>query len=414
MLAKAVLQVIKKALLVLIGLVFALAICEAGLRLVGIEYPQFFALDPVVGVKLRPGMKGYWLKEGGGYVSINSDGLRDREHSLEKPPNTLRIAVLGDSFAQAFEVNQEEAFWAIMEKDLQNCNNLGGKKVEAINFGIAGFSNTQELLVLRHRVWKYSPDVVLLAIYTNNDVAENYRPLATQWDDKGFLPYYFYQDGNLVLDDRPTKERVRREMEQSKGYYLSLWLRDHFKIYQLYQQFQRVIDGWWLQIRGQEKEAAGFGLSAVDAQRAVFREPKDAMWQEGWKITEGVLLMMRDEATARGAKFFVVVLSVDVQVHPDREVRDKYAESIGVKDLFYPDRRLEKFAQREGIPILLLAPTLQEYADAHKAYLHGFKSFLGKFGFGLQLGYGHWNQAGHRLAGEKVAQWLCEQKEMLQ
>ncbi len=147
----------------------------------GIEYPNFYEYDPVLGSQLRPGVEGYFLKEGGAYVRINSDGLRDREHSLAKPPQTLRIAVLGDSFPEAKEVDREEAFWAVMEKDLQECGNLGRRRVEVINFGQSGFGTTQGLLALRHRVWKYSPDVVLLAVLTGNDIADNsetYEPLA--------------------------------------------------------------------------------------------------------------------------------------------------------------------------------------------------------------------------------------------
>jgi len=116
--------------------------------------------------------------------------------------------------------------------------------------------------------------------------------------------------------------------------------------------------------------------------------------------------MMRDEVMQRGVKFFVVVLTDPNQVHPDPVVRHKYAKSIGVENLFYPNRRLEKFCQREGIPILLLAPTFQKYADKHQVYFHGFKNTLG---FGGNLGFGHWNQAGHQLAGNLIAKWLCEQ-----
>ncbi len=127
-----------KLLLVAAGLMIALGLCEAGLRLAGIEYPHFYRFEPYVGTGLRPGIKGYWLQEGRGYVSINSDGLRDREHVVTKPPNTLRIAVLGDSFTEAMQVNRQEAFWAILEKKLQNCPNLKGRQVEVINFGVAG------------------------------------------------------------------------------------------------------------------------------------------------------------------------------------------------------------------------------------------------------------------------------------
>jgi len=113
-----------------------------------------------------------------------------------------------------------------------------------------------------------------------------------------------------------------------------------------------------------------------------------------------LLVQMRDEVAARGARFYVVVLTSGAQVHPDPANRAVFAKSLGVPDLFYADRRLETFCQKEGIPILLLAPAFQEYATVHQVYLHGFKG---------NLGGGHWNQQGHRLAGDMIARWLCNQ-----
>ena len=46
-----------------------------------------------------------------------------------------------------------------------------------------------------------------------------------------------------------------------------------------------------------------------------------------------------------------------------------------------------------------LAPELQAYADKNKVFLHGF---------GANIGNGHWNQLGHRVAGEMIAQKLCD------
>ena len=36
--------------------------------------------------------------------------------------------------------------------------------------GVSGYGTTQELVTLREKVWRYSPDMVLLAVTTNNDV----------------------------------------------------------------------------------------------------------------------------------------------------------------------------------------------------------------------------------------------------
>jgi hypothetical protein len=384
-----------RALLVVTSIVVALVLCEAGLGLLGIEYPDFYEYDPVVGSKLRPGIKGYFLKEGGGYVRINSDGLRDREHSLSPPPNTLRIAVLGDSFTEAMQVNREEAFWAVMEKDLQGCGNLHGRQVEVINFGQSGFGTSQELLALRHRVWKYAPEVVVLAFFTGNDVTDNSQALM-QWD---YNPYFSYQEGKLVLNDRHTRERWLKE-QQSKtwGGEFKRWRQDTFRVFQVVRQGKKLARAWWSQIQPRGQSAAAQHGSEAGISATIYRQPTESVWIDAWKITEALLLMMRDEVAAQGARFFVVVLTDGIQVHPDPETRKGFAEQLGVQDLLYPDRRLEEFCQREGIPILLLAPAFQEYATKHQVFLHGFKD---------NPGGGHWNQNGHRLAGKMMAQWLC-------
>ncbi len=385
-----------KELLVLISLVVAFALCEAGLWLLGIEYPIFYDFDPVLGSRLRPGLQGCWLREGGGYVSINSDGLRDREHSLAKPPHTLRIAVLGDSFAEALQVNREETFWAVMERDLQACTDLGDRRVEVINFGQSGLGTSQELLALRHRVWKYSPDIVLLAFFTGNDVADNSRALK----QKDCHPYHVFRDGRLVLDDSGAKEKWVQVQRRSWGEKFRRWREDNFRIFQVLEQGLDAALARWshLRIRGQSAAASqGPEPGLLDA---VFRPPTQPVWREAWKVTEAVLLEMRDEVAARRAKFFVVVVSNGMQVHPDPAARKKYADWIGSQDLLYPDRRLERFCQQHGVPILLLAPAFQKYATQHQVFLHGFEGSLGD---------GHWNQTGHRLAGKMLARWLCEQ-----
>jgi hypothetical protein len=63
--------------------------------------------------------------------------LRDREHDHAR---TLRIAVLGDSFAEALQITMEEAFWSV---ELQGCPSLAGREPEVINFGVSGYGTAQ-------------------------------------------------------------------------------------------------------------------------------------------------------------------------------------------------------------------------------------------------------------------------------
>jgi hypothetical protein len=385
-----------KFLLVVTGVIIALMLCEVGLRLAGIEYPFFYDYDPVVGVRLRPGIKGYYLKEGGGYVSINRDGLRDREHALKKPPQTIRIAVLGDSFVEAMQVNRQEAFWSIMAKELQNCENLRGRHIEVIDFGISGLGTTQELLVLQHHVWKYSPDVVLLAFTTANDVSDNSRALK-QVD---YNPYYVYQGNKLVLENQQTRKTWLAEQNNLVRQTILRWGVDKLRLLQVSYHAKEVLKEWWSQHDvGKKAGASGPGQEAGISDM-IYQEPTTGVWQEAWRVTEGVLLQMRDEVARHGARFFVVTLTNGIQVDPDAAKRLAFAQALGVSDLFYPDHRLEGFCQGHHIPILLLAPSFQEYATRHQVYLHGF---------GKDLGAGHWNQQGHRLAGQTIARWLCPQ-----
>ncbi len=139
---------------------------EIGLRVVGVSYPSLFDLDIHRGNALHPNAEGWYRKEGESYVRINSQGLNDREHDIEKPAGTFRIAVLGDSYAAALHVPNENAFWAVLEKQLSSCPAFMGTRIEALNFGISGHGTTQEYLTLKHYGWQYSPDLVMIAFYT--------------------------------------------------------------------------------------------------------------------------------------------------------------------------------------------------------------------------------------------------------
>src|SRR3989441_7863444 len=132
--------------LILFGLLFGCLIIEIALRVAGFSYPEFYQPDESRGYALRPGMEGWYRKEGQAFVRINSDGLRDREHSKAKSGGTFRIAVLGDSYPEALPVGMEDAFWAVMERKLNECGAFDGKKIEVINFGVSGYGTAQEFI----------------------------------------------------------------------------------------------------------------------------------------------------------------------------------------------------------------------------------------------------------------------------
>ncbi|HZG54825.1 MAG TPA: SGNH/GDSL hydrolase family protein [Pyrinomonadaceae bacterium] len=409
------LRLVKLAML-FVALLCGLLIAEIALRLAGYTYPVFYTPDTVRGFALRPGVSGWYRKEGEAYIRINSDGLRDREHAKPKPANTLRIALLGDSYAEALQVPLEDAFWVVLEQRLQGCRSFNeGKQVEVINFGVSGYGTAQELLTLRERVWDYAPDIVLLAVTTNNDITDNSRPLK-KTDE---IPYFVYRDGQLTLDNSFRETRVFR-LRHSTLSHAGRWLREHLRVIQALHQGQYALKNYLASRRAsaaskpqdnaqarmtnalaqQNDRAAPVHVSdELGIDNLIYREPADPTWQEAWRVTEGLLLLMRDEVRGRGAQFLVATLSNGVQVHPRPDAREAFLARVGATDIFYPDARLKSLGEREGFPVFTLAPSLQQYAEQHQVFLHGF---------GRDLGNGHWNASGHRLAGELLAQKICD------
>ena len=365
---------VPRLLLLVAGAMVASLLSEVGLRLASYAGLYVWEHDEYTGWRGCPDAVGR-SRESNLLFRLNSQGFHDREHSKEKLPNTLRIAVLGDSVAEGVEVPIEKTFSAVLEREL-NAHPLGDRlKVEVINFGVRGYGTAQELLALRHRVWDYAPDIVVLAFYSGNDLIDDSPVLVSNRS----RPFFVHQGDKLVLDNShlflcSPLMRLRR------------WGLLHSRILQLVRDAKEALGN-----RSQVRDPATDQVF----DEYIYSDPTDPAWQEAWRVTEELVILMRDEVTARGAKFLLVTTSTPIQVNPDRTLRVRYMNKLGVRTLFYPDLRLQALGQREGIPVLNLAPRLQTHAEQQKVFLHGF---------GSNLGVGHWNELGHRLAGEMIAE----------
>jgi len=112
--------------------------------------PYYYALstNPRMGYELRPLT-----------ATINSDGLRDIEHSVEKKPGTIRILVVGDSIAYAGPgVSLENTYARKLEHIL---NRTGTDFFEVINLGVPGYGTAQIYERFIEKGLKYSPDIVV-------------------------------------------------------------------------------------------------------------------------------------------------------------------------------------------------------------------------------------------------------------
>jgi len=161
----------KLALAVLVPLL-ALGLLEVALRAYArLTWQQrIITADSVLGWRLIPNSRKIYRQETQPYlITINSKGLRDREHSYDKPPGIFRIVVVGDSFVfGAGGVDPPHRFTDILQSSLSN--------VEVINMGIPGYGADQEYLYLREEGLKYHPDLVLLCAFFN-DFSESFSTI---------------------------------------------------------------------------------------------------------------------------------------------------------------------------------------------------------------------------------------------
>jgi hypothetical protein len=370
------------AVLIIFGVICAGLVAEVGVRVANHFFPYFYCYDAARGWGLRPNTAGYYRREGAAYVTINSGGFRGPEFATPKPPGTVRIAVLGDSYTEAIQVPYEDTFASVAARKLAQCPLLKGRRVEALNFGVDGYGTTQELVTLRQQVWAYQPDIVVLAIFLGNDVRNNSVAL------EGNLcrPFYVERDGKLA---------PAGPFENSNSF--RLWCMARFDYRK--SGLLSLIGGAWTILRTRNEQPT----AELPVERAInydiYKAPTEQTWRDAWQVTDDLVEETHREAARHGAAFLTVTLDTSIQVWPDLKVRENFMKRIGVNDLFYPDRRIAALGARDGFDVLTLAEPLYQYAEAHHAFLHGFAN--------SKIGFGHWNVEGHRVAGELIGERLC-------
>ena len=131
---------------------------------------------PGVGLKLKPDQQGLYVRDPiGGFDSIrsrfriNGAGFNNlQEYSVEKESGKYRIAVVGDSFVEALNVDCEDALFSVLERSLRD----RGLDVEVYSFGVSGFGTAQVYHLIERYVLAYSPDFIIY-LFIPNDVADS-------------------------------------------------------------------------------------------------------------------------------------------------------------------------------------------------------------------------------------------------
>ena len=330
-------------------------------------------------------------------MRINRFGFRGDDWSEHPAPGTLRVAVLGDSMTDSSNLAESDSLTAKIQSHLSTCPKFSARQVEVLNFGVAGYTTSQQYLQLQQRVAAFSPSMVLLAYSAASDVPENSRSLSPL---KARPFFVMLPSGDLKFDGSfGDSDEFRQPVKRD-------WLPSLVNASYLLQAFKQI----YLRnpivpspVKSHVFKLTGSEVLPQLQYPHLFAAPADETWGSAWAVTEGLLLRMRDWLHERDIPFGLVIIPDPAEALPSDEMRHAVAQKYGLVDLDYPVARIADFATRNRISHLSLLDGLRGFGDRNRQFAFGFHA--------ERPGEGHLNAVGTDVSGSAIADWLCSSAE---
>ncbi len=192
-------------------------------------WPGFFSTDVVVHTndfmrgELKPNFA--FLYHGAPF-STNRWGMRDQDYAQTPGPNTVRAAVIGQSYVMGESVGDGETFEAVAEARLnRELTPRTGLRYELLNFAMSSQHPTIQLALMERKVLDFAPHTALV-IGHPKDLADVSDHIARQVVKGNAIPYDFMSEIALragVVQGMTVAEAVARlkpyESELVRGTY---------------------------------------------------------------------------------------------------------------------------------------------------------------------------------------------------
>lgn len=388
-------SLIQKICLVAASVTVSGLILEGTCRLLQLGTPTLYQADASRGWTLRPSVVTRWRVEGGADVMTNRYGFRDGDWDTKKDPKTLRIAIFGDSFTEALQVNAEERWGNLLRDEIfaiSGCKALKGGKnsIEVMNFGVGGYGTGQSWLNWKVSGREFSPDIVLHAAYFGNDLRENIGNRS----GSGSGPSFYLKPGGIGIDDSFRNSRGYRLRKSALGELARLLTRHSHLL-----QFLNTVKNASSQQAGKECDLSGCKYFPLGGDGTRLYGKESDQIKEQWELFSGILRKWNDEVKDEGGRLVVTSATTPAQLWPNAKEKEKVRE-IHALDWLKPEKTASQILAQQDIPYIPLAPEMQRLSRAGIT-AHGFS------GQRPGSGYGHWNAEGHKAAAKVLARGLC-------
>lgn len=320
------------------------------------DYPYIQA-DDRLGIRRVPNQSGRWVYRGGKEVNVhwqtNAQGWISSYDYTTARTSKPRVAVVGDSYVEAQNVEISEAFPEQLQQDLP-C------EVEVYRLGMSGASLAQYWAILQEAV-EYQPDITLISI-VGNDFEQSLEPNAFG------LHWYFRPDG--------TGNFVPVEPMKFEPDWLSRLL-DHSS---LRRYVRGNLMGWIVE-------------NYLVTQPRELPDIPPATREEIETFVPFILAKYQQIAEAHDTQLFLTL-------EPDRPT----LYGIEPNPLYYPSTMTMEEARQLviesaaeiGIPVIDLTPAFEaDYAATSE-----------QLNFTLDM---HWNRRGNQVVGEYLADRLASE-----
>jgi hypothetical protein len=267
------------------------------------------------------------------------------------------------------------------------------RRVEVINLGVGGYSTLQEYLVFDTVGRQYRPDVVVLAMYLNNDLAENTRELQVlQGKDRGKIDSRPFLDPQVEAGWRITDVDFRsaqKRYEENRR----RWSERQSRLVRNSALLQLANFLWGrLKALGADEPmlAPRVGRDLSSFVEHYCDEPPEVV--RAWKVTKRILARLNQEVRATGAR--LLAMSVPAIHEVDEDVMTRVLSQFSPNRLCLEQaigyRRLAELLGELDIDYLDLMPAFR-YARRQSGVELFRRSDL------------HWNPQGHSLAARELA-----------
>ncbi len=334
-------------------------------------------------------------------LRYSAQGFRDRDVPLEKDdPSEKRILVVGDSFAEGYGVEQEEAFPALLTERFDGAHFINAAKS-------GGHIETYMNILLKRGI-QYDLDAVLICVFANDiwqtRSNEDYQPsLPPAYYGAHRLLYRLYprmytqfailrHKGALTRASEAGAEGIVAKVERRIG-------EERFQAWR-----ETVPDDLFQDALGQDRSEAAMsvltmGLFDPEYYTATFRLDTPEI-RASWKNATAMLSFMVEESRRRQIRVGVVYIPDPVQYDPRFFTNRSpiFASTVDLdRSWLVSDTPLQadlrRWADEADVPFFDLTGALRAALATSGGPLNYLKDT-------------HLNPSGNRVAADALSDWI--------